>query len=146
MHIRGNIQKIIKFIMSTRGIEVDLVKIKSIQDMSMPYTQKKWEDSWVSWIIFSSSYLHLTDKCDPIFKLMKKHDSGEWDENCQKAFDQVKEYLSNPPILLPLIPKKSLILYLVIHERSMGCVLGQHDETEKKEQAIYYLNKKFTDY
>jgi len=27
----------------------------------------------------------------------------------------------------------------------MGCVLGQHNETEKKEHAIYYLRKKFTD-
>ncbi|KAK8680410.1 hypothetical protein V6N13_109355 [Hibiscus sabdariffa] len=28
----------------------------------------------------------------------------------------------------------------------MGCVLGQHDETGKKERAIYYLSKKFTEY
>ena len=28
----------------------------------------------------------------------------------------------------------------------MGCVLGQHHETGKKEHAIYYLSKKFTDY
>ena len=28
----------------------------------------------------------------------------------------------------------------------MGCVLGQHDETGHKEQGIYYLSKKFTDY
>ncbi|XP_017972493.1 PREDICTED: uncharacterized protein LOC108661120 [Theobroma cacao] len=28
----------------------------------------------------------------------------------------------------------------------MGCVLGQHDETCKKERAIYYLSKKFTEY
>ena len=41
---------------------------------------------------------------------------------------------------------KPLILYLIVHEKSMGCVLGQHDETGRKEQAIYYLSKKFTDY
>ncbi|RDY11529.1 hypothetical protein CR513_03798, partial [Mucuna pruriens] len=28
----------------------------------------------------------------------------------------------------------------------MGCVLGQQDATEKKMQAIYYLNKKFANY
>ena len=28
----------------------------------------------------------------------------------------------------------------------MGCVLGQHDEIGRKEQAIYYLSKKFTNY
>src|SRR4051812_43755149 len=27
----------------------------------------------------------------------------------------------------------------------MGCMLGQQDETGKKEHAIYYLSKKFTD-
>ena len=29
-------------------------------------------------------------------------------------------------------------------DKSMGCVLGQHDDSGKKEQAIYYLSKKFT--
>ena len=33
-----------------------------------------------------------------------------------------------------------------MHEKSMGCVLGQHDEIGRKEQAIYYLSKKFMDY
>lgn len=28
----------------------------------------------------------------------------------------------------------------------MGCVLGQHDKTGRKEQAIYYLSKRFVDY
>ena len=88
----------------------------------------------------------MTVKCDPIFKLLKKHDSGEWTGECQIAFDKVKDYLSTPPILVPPIPKKPLILYLTIYEKSMGCVLGQHDETGKKEHAIYYLSKKFTDY
>ena len=88
----------------------------------------------------------ITVKCDPIFKLLKKHDSWEWTEECQMAFDKVKDYLSTSPILVPPIPKKPLILYLTVHEKSMGCVLGQHDETEKKEHAIYYLSKKFTEY
>jgi hypothetical protein len=26
---------------------------------------------------------------------------------------------------------------------TIGCVLGQHDETGRKERAIYYLSKKF---
>ncbi|XP_009775025.1 uncharacterized protein [Nicotiana sylvestris] len=31
-------------------------------------------------------------------------------------------------------------------DSSFGCVLGRHDVTGKKEQAIYYLSKKFTTY
>ena len=62
------------------------------------------------------------------------------------AFDKVKEYLTNPPMLVPSVQRKSLILYLTVHERSMGYVLRQHDKTECKEQAVYYLSKKFTNY
>jgi len=36
-------------------------------------------------------------------------------------------------------------MYFTMVEDSMGCVLGQHDEIGKKEHAIYYLSKKFTD-
>ncbi|KAA3453125.1 RNA-directed DNA polymerase (Reverse transcriptase), Ribonuclease H-like protein [Gossypium australe] len=43
----------------------------------------------------------LTEKCDPIFRLLKKHNPGIWDDECQKAFDRVKQYLSNPPVLSP---------------------------------------------
>ena len=88
----------------------------------------------------------MTAKCDPIFKMLRKYNSCKWDEECQIAFDKVKEYLTNAPVLVPPVPGRPLIQYLIVHERSMGCVLGQHDETRCKEQAIYYLSKKFTDY
>ena len=88
----------------------------------------------------------MTVKCDPIFKMLQKHNFDKWNEECQIAFDKVKEYLTNSPVLVPLVQGMPLILYLMVHEKSMGCVLGQHDETGRKEQAIYYLSKKFTDY
>src|ERR1043165_3988919 len=46
---------------------------------------------------------------------------------------------------LPPIEGRPLIMYLTVLEVSMGCMLGQQDETGKKEHAIYYLSKKFTD-
>ena len=74
-----------------------------------------------------------------------KDQTVRWNEDCQRAFDKVKEYLQEPPILMPPVEGKPLIMYLTVLENSMGYVLGQHDETGKKEQAIYYLSKKFTD-
>ncbi|KAA3467285.1 hypothetical protein EPI10_002310 [Gossypium australe] len=69
----------------------------------------------------------------------KKHNQGVWDDECQKAFDKVKQYLSNAPVLSPPNPDRPLILYLSVFNNSMGCVLGQHDESGRKEKAIYYL-------
>ena len=36
-------------------------------------------------------------------------------------------------------------MYLTVLDSSIGCILGQQDETGKKEYAIYYLSKKFID-
>src|SRR3954466_9821577 len=72
---------------------------------------------------------NMTATCEPIFKLLKKNQGCEWNEDCQKAFDNIKEYFLEPPILLPPVEERPLIMYLTVLENSMGCVLGQHDES-----------------
>ena len=138
--------KLLGFIVSKRGIEIDPDKVQAIQDLSPPCAQKKVR-SFMERLNYITRFIsQMTAKCDPIFKMLRKHNSSEWDEECQAAFDKVKEYLTSPPALVPPISGKPLILYLTVQETSMGCVLGQHDETGRKKQAIYYLSKKFTDY
>ncbi|XP_070013300.1 uncharacterized protein [Nicotiana sylvestris] len=78
--------------------------------------------------------------------MLRKDAETSWIEDCQKAFDKIKEYLSRPPVLVPPEPGLPLLLYLSVLDGAFGCVLGQHDETGGKEQAIYYLSKKFTPY
>ncbi|RDX77613.1 hypothetical protein CR513_42232, partial [Mucuna pruriens] len=65
-------------------------------------------------------------------------------KECQEAFEKVKQYLKEPPVLVPAMPCKPLFLYLIVLKEFMGGMLGQQDASEK-EQAIYYLSKKFTE-
>ncbi|PKI58690.1 hypothetical protein CRG98_020914 [Punica granatum] len=74
-----------------------------------------------------------------------KNAAIEWDEECQKAFDTIKAYLAQPPVLVPPTPGRPLILYLTVCRQSLGCMLGQEEESTHTERAIYYLSKKFTD-
>ena len=53
--------------------------------------------------------------------------------------------LQEPPILMLPVEGRPLILYLTVLDNLMGYVLGHHDESGRKEHAIYYLSKKFTD-
>ena len=87
----------------------------------------------------------MTATCKPIFKLLKKDQGCMWTYDCQRAFESIKEYFLKPPILLPHIEGRPLIMYLTVLDNSMGCILGQQDETWKKEYAIYHLSKFFTD-
>ena len=84
--------------------------------------------------------------CEPIFKLLKKDAPIKLIEECQDYFDAIKNYLSNPPVLVPPRDGSPLFLYLSISDSAFGCVLGQQDETGKKEKAIYYISNKFTPY
>ena len=60
------------------------------------------------------------------------------------SFEIIKEYLHEPPILVPPVEGRPLIMYLIMLDNSMGFILGQQHETGRKEYAIYYLSKKFT--
>ncbi|XP_050908724.1 uncharacterized protein LOC127122427 [Lathyrus oleraceus] len=88
----------------------------------------------------------MTVTFGPIFKLLRKDQGCVWAEDCHKAFDSIKEYLLETPILIPPMQGIHLVMYLTILEDSMGCVLSQQCETGRKEDAIYYSGKKFTDY
>ncbi|XP_070034500.1 uncharacterized protein [Nicotiana tomentosiformis] len=78
--------------------------------------------------------------------MLRKDVVMSWTEECQKAFDKIKEYLSKPPVLVLPEPRRPLLLYLSVLDGSFGCILGQHDETGRKEHMIYYLSKTFTPY
>ena len=83
--------------------------------------------------------------CDPVFKLLRKNQPVEWNEECQKAFDKIKEYLTSPSVLKPPRQGKPLILYLALEENAMGEMLAQ-EGPEGVEHAVYYLSKKFLPY
>ena len=51
-----------------------------------------------------------------------------------------------PPILVPLVLEKSLLLYLTTTDTTIGALLAQYLEETRKENAIYYISKKMFPY
>ena len=80
--------------------------------------------------------------CDPVFKLLTKNQQVEWNEECQKAFEKIKEYLTSQPVLKPPRQGKPLILYLALEENAMLAQEGP----KGVEHTVYYLSKKFMPY
>ena len=125
---------------------MDPSKIKAIRDLPSP-KNKIEVMSLLGRLNYISRFIaQLTTTCEPIFKLLKKDAAVRWTKDCQQSFEKIKEYLSNPPVLVPPEPDRPLFLYLSVTHNSFGCILGQHDATRRKEQAIYNLSKKFTSY
>ena len=121
----ANLGKLLGLIVSQRGIEVDPTKVLAIKDMPAPKTKKQVR-SFLGRINYIACFIaQLTTKCDPMFKLLKNDTKIEWTDECQAAFDKIKQYLINPPILVPLTMGHPLILYLAVQEASIGFMLGQ---------------------
>nr|XP_016475446.1 PREDICTED: uncharacterized protein LOC107797099 [Nicotiana tabacum] len=91
-----------------KGIERDTSKIKAIQELSPP-KRKKDVMSFLGMLNYISRFIaQPTVICEPIFKLLNKDVGTKWTEECQKAFNKIKEYLSNPRVLVPPEPGKPL--------------------------------------
>ena len=65
---------------------------------------------------------NLVSRCHPFSHLMKKEAPFELDDLCQKAFDNIKMYLSSPPVLGAPVPGKPLLVYIAAQERSLGAL------------------------
>ena len=67
-----------------------------------------------------------------------------WGEEQQKAFDQIKECLANPPVLTPPTFGRPLKLYILATDDSIGSLLVQ-DARDGTERVVYYLSRLLND-
>ena len=80
-----------------------------------------------------------TDKCLPFFKTLKQ--AFAWTDKCEIAFQELKRYLSNPPLLNPSKQEESLYLYLAVSETVVSATLIR--EEGRKQLPIYYISQAF---
>nr|XP_012466229.1 unnamed protein product [Gossypium raimondii] len=91
--------KLLRFLVSKKGIEINPDKVKAIQELP-PLSAQKEVRGFLGRLNYITRFIsQLTEKCDPIFHLLKKHNPGVWDEECQKTLEKVKYYLSNAPAI-----------------------------------------------
>nr|CAN77310.1 hypothetical protein VITISV_017493 [Vitis vinifera] len=137
--------KLLGHMVSERGIEVDLDKIKAILDMPAPKTEKEIRGFLGRLQYISRFITRLIDICEPIFRLLRKNQPTVWNDDCQLVFEKIKGYLLSLPILVPPTPECPLLLYLSVSDMALGCMLAQIDDSGK-ERAIYYLSKRMLEY
>ena len=106
--------KLLGYIVNERGIEADPNKIKAILDMSTPRNEREIRGFLGRLQYISRFITGLIDICEPIFRILKKSQPTVWDDQCQRAFERIREYLLSPPVLVPLTPGRPLLLYLSV--------------------------------
>ena len=54
----------------------------------------------------------LDEKALPLYRLMKKYDKFEWNDEAEAAFEELKALLSTQTVLVAPVSKESLPLYI----------------------------------
>ena len=77
------------------------------------------------------------DKCFSFFKVLKK--AFEWTDECQKAFQDLKIYLTTAPLLSPSILGEEMYLYLAVSPHAVSSALIK--EEGKVQKLVYYTSR-----
>ncbi|KAG9450295.1 hypothetical protein H6P81_010260 [Aristolochia fimbriata] len=132
--------KFLGFLIHHRGIEIDQSKIDVIQKMPEPRNVSEIK-SFQGHLAYIRCFIsNLVGRCQPFSRLLKKGTPFKWDDACQNAFNNIKAYLTKPPVLVAPIVDKPLLLYIAAQEKSVGALLAQCDE-DNKERSLYYLSR-----
>jgi hypothetical protein len=100
------------FLVSHRGIEANLEKIRAIEATRPPARIKDVQKLAGSLAALSRFISRLVERALPFFKLMRKSGPFSWTEEAERAFQEVKQHLVSLPILVAPEPGESLYLYI----------------------------------
>jgi hypothetical protein len=121
--------KFLGFMVSHRGIEVNLDQIKAIQELRASRTHKEVQRLTGMTAALNRFISRSTDRCQPFFQLLKKGNTFNWDDGCISAFKDLKKYLSSSLLLSNPTSGEPLFLYLAVSERAVSAVLIRIKDT-----------------
>ena len=103
-----------------------------------PPKNVKEVQSLTRWVAALNRFVSkVTDKCLPFFKVLKK--AFKWTDECQKAFQDLKVYLTIAPLLSPSIPGEELYLYLTVSPHVVSSALIRKEK--KVQKPVYYTSR-----
>src|SRR5438105_11319092 len=125
--------KLLGFLVSNRGIEANPDKIRAIERMRPSAKLKDVQRLAGCMVALDRFISRLGERGLPLFKLLKKADRFKWNQEAERALEDLKEYLSTPPVLTAPLPGEPLLLYVAATPAVLSVVLvTEHDRDDSK--------------
>ena len=131
--------KFLGYMVTHRGIEVNPDQIKAINGLQAPRNPKEVQKLTKMTAALNKFISRSANRCRPFFLLLHKWKGFEWIEECAVAFQQLKKYLSRPPIMSSLEVDEVLFAYLAVASHVVSFVLIQVDSGIQR--PVYYVSK-----
>ena len=124
--------KLLGFLVSSRGIEVNPAKIRAIEIMKLPTCLKDVQKFTECLASLSQFVSRLGEKALPLYQLMKKSTGFTWTPQADSAFNDLKRMLSTAPVLASPLPNDPMLLYIAATNRVVSVVIVVEHEEEGK--------------
>ena len=131
--------KFLGYMVTHRGIEVNPDHIKAINSLQPPQNPKEVQKLTGMTAVLNRFISRSADRCRPFFLLLHKWKEFEWTEECAVAFQQLKEYLSRPPIMSSPEVDEVLFAYLAVASYAISFVLIRVNSVIQR--PICYVSK-----
>ena len=87
----------------------------------------------------------LDEKGLPFFKLLKASELFSWSEEADTAFEQLKLFLTKPPIMTAPRPNETLLVYIAATSRVVStAIVVEREETGhayKVQRPVYFISE-----
>ena len=143
--------KLLRYIVSHRGIEANPEKVEAIMRMEPPRSQKKVQKLTRCMAALSRFISRLGEKGMPFYKFLKKVDKFQWTIEAQEALEALKKFLTTPPVLKPPRratpgqPIEDLLLYIscMTYVVSTALVVEQAEEEHAYpvQLPVYFISE-----
>jgi hypothetical protein len=115
--------KLLGFTLSHWGIEANPTKVDANCRMKRPTGKKDVMKLTGMMAALGRFISKLGEKGLPFFKLLKKSDKFTWTDEADQALEELKTFLTTPPVMVPLAPKETLLLYISASTQVVSAVL-----------------------
>lgn len=118
--------------------------VVAIRNFPVPKTRKNVRQ-FLGKVNFYHKYLpQASTNLEPFHRLLRKDVEFEWSDECQEAFDRIKNYLASTPAMAIFNPDLPIHVYTDASLEGMGAVLKQVQK-DGEEKTVAYFSKKLNE-
>ncbi|XP_031263636.1 uncharacterized protein LOC116121860 [Pistacia vera] len=129
--------KFLGYMVTQRGIEANPNQIRAILSIPSLTCIKNVQHLAERVAALSCFISRSTDKCHLFFHALKKTKKFQWIASCEEALQQLKRYLTSPPLLSKPVDGEKLYSYIAVSETAISAILVREEET--KQLSVYYI-------
>ena len=139
-----NTGRFLGFMVTQRGIEANPAQLKAILESLAPNSRKGVQQMTSRLAALGQFISRFTHCLKPFFATLKGANRAGWNEECDQAFIEIKQYLAEPPVLASPEVGETLFVYLAVLNVAVSVVLFK-ENADIRQRLVFFVSKSLAD-